>query len=40
MPSDVIVQSGKKTRIADINSVTKKEVIYDVGPETIKRYSE
>ena len=40
VPSDVIVQSGKKTRIADINSVTKKEVIYDVGPETIKRYSE
>ncbi len=39
VPSDVVVQSGKKIRISNIDSVGKKEIIYDIGPETAKRYS-
>lgn len=40
MPVDVVVEEDGKTSICDIDNTPLNGIIYDVGPETIKTYSD
>lgn len=40
LPEDLIVSSGKKKRIANIDNVDRNEFISDIGPATISKISE
>jgi phosphoglycerate kinase len=41
LPVDVVVAAGPKAkpRVADVADIRSKEVIYDIGPETIRAYA-